>query len=83
MDINEKGLDLISNLIRKELSIPCAVLMGANIAPEVANENYCEATIGKSLFCLQENKAVELNAWISIIKWKGEKDVYGVIYAGN
>ena len=46
LDINDKGLDLISNLIRNELDIPCAVLMGANIAPEVARENYCEATIG-------------------------------------
>jgi len=46
LDISDKGLDLISNLIRNELDIPCAVLMGANIAPEVARENYCEATIG-------------------------------------
>ena len=46
LDINEKGLDLISNLIRRSLGIQCAVLMGANIASEVARENFCEATIG-------------------------------------
>lgn len=46
LDISDKGLDLISNVIRKELDMNCAVLMGANIAPEVARENYCEATIG-------------------------------------
>ncbi|CAH1775778.1 unnamed protein product [Owenia fusiformis] len=46
LDISEKGLDLISNVIREQLGIECSVLMGANIAPEVANENYCEATIG-------------------------------------
>lgn len=41
------GIHLISEVIRGELNIPCAVLMGANIANEVAHENYCEATIGK------------------------------------
>jgi len=46
LDISEKGLDLISNVIRSNLGTECAVLMGANIAPEVARENYCEATIG-------------------------------------
>ncbi|PVD35851.1 hypothetical protein C0Q70_02820 [Pomacea canaliculata] len=40
------GIHLISEVIRGELKIPCAVLMGANIANEVAHENYCEATIG-------------------------------------
>ena len=47
LDISDKGLDLISNLIRSMLEIECSVLMGANIAPEVARENYCEATIGE------------------------------------
>ncbi|OWF43025.1 glycerol-3-phosphate dehydrogenase [NAD(+)], cytoplasmic-like [Mizuhopecten yessoensis] len=40
------GILLISSVIRDLLNIPCAALMGANIANEVAKENYCEATIG-------------------------------------
>lgn len=40
------GIHLISEIIRDNLSIDVAVLMGANLAPEVANENFCEATIG-------------------------------------
>ncbi len=46
LDISDKGLDLVSNVIRRLLNIECAVLMGANIAPEVAKEEFCEATIG-------------------------------------
>ncbi len=45
--INEKGeVDLISNMITQFLQIDCAVVMGANIANEVACESFCEATIG-------------------------------------
>ena len=39
-------LDLISNTIRTTLNIECAVLMGANIAHDVALEQFCETTIG-------------------------------------
>lgn len=60
-----KGLDvtgsaertgLVSNVIRRALSIECAVLMGANYAPEVSIECFCEATIG----CKDEATALVL-----------------------
>ena len=40
------GIELISHIIANELHIPCSVLMGANLASEVADEMFCETTIG-------------------------------------
>jgi len=44
--ITQTGIRLISDEIAETLGIEVAVLMGANLAPEVANNNFCEATIG-------------------------------------
>ncbi|KAG5211965.1 hypothetical protein MJG53_004576 [Ovis ammon polii x Ovis aries] len=46
VDEGPKGLKLISEVIGERLGIPISVLMGANIANEVADEKFCETTIG-------------------------------------
>jgi len=40
------GIKLISELIAEEMGLPVSVLMGANLANEVADEKFCETTIG-------------------------------------
>lgn len=40
------GIELISDVIRQNLGIEMTVLMGANLANEVAEEQFCETTIG-------------------------------------
>lgn len=42
----DNGLNLISDLISDSLGIDVSVLMGANIAAEVAAGKFCEATLG-------------------------------------
>ncbi|EFJ07277.1 hypothetical protein SELMODRAFT_451466 [Selaginella moellendorffii] len=46
MEVKKDGPCMISNLITELLGIDCAVLMGANIANEVAVEKFSEATVG-------------------------------------
>ena len=48
LDHSSTGLHLVSNIIKEELVLPdVSVLMGANLAREVAREMFGEATIGK------------------------------------
>ncbi|XP_006636319.1 glycerol-3-phosphate dehydrogenase [NAD(+)], cytoplasmic-like [Lepisosteus oculatus] len=46
IDEGPEGLKLISDIIREKMEIEVSVLMGANIANEVADEKFCETTIG-------------------------------------
>nr|XP_055024377.1 glycerol-3-phosphate dehydrogenase 1a [Misgurnus anguillicaudatus] len=46
VDEGPDGLKLISNVIHEKLGIKMSVLMGANIANEVADGKFCETTIG-------------------------------------
>lgn len=52
VDEGPDGLKLISDVIQETLGITMSVLMGANIANEVADEKFCETTIGLYLTML-------------------------------
>lgn len=47
VDEGPDGLKLISDVIQEKLGLNMSVLMGANIANEVADEKFCETTIGE------------------------------------
>ncbi|KAM9164331.1 glycerol-3-phosphate dehydrogenase 1-like protein isoform 2-T2 [Pangshura tecta] len=49
IDEGPEGLKLISDIIREKMGIDISVLMGANIANEVAAEKFCETTIGSKI----------------------------------
>jgi glycerol-3-phosphate dehydrogenase (NAD+) len=46
IDFDAKGVVLMSDVIERELGVPCSVLSGANIADEIADGKFCESTIG-------------------------------------
>ncbi|GJJ71354.1 glycerol-3-phosphate dehydrogenase (NAD+) [Entomortierella parvispora] len=46
IDVNEDGFRLITDMIQDALGVRSCVLSGANIANEVAEERFCETTIG-------------------------------------
>jgi glycerol-3-phosphate dehydrogenase (NAD+) len=46
VDATQGGIQLVSRVIYKALGIDVSVLMGANIASEVARGDFCESTLG-------------------------------------
>lgn len=46
MEVKREGPCMISTLICEQLGVNCCVLMGANIANEIAVEKFSEATVG-------------------------------------
>ena len=56
LEINAEGVTLFSEEISRRLGINVASLSGANIANEVAEEKFCETTIG----CKGEEKEGEM-----------------------
>ncbi|CAN6464378.1 unnamed protein product [Victoria cruziana] len=62
MEIKKEGCLMMSSVITRILRINCCVLMGANLASEIAEEKLSEATIG-----YREDKAVA-DKWIRLFK---------------
>ncbi|KAJ1954072.1 glycerol-3-phosphate dehydrogenase, partial [Dipsacomyces acuminosporus] len=46
MAISDQGMTTMTQVISRSLGIPVSSLSGANIADEIAEEKYCETTIG-------------------------------------
>jgi len=46
IDFDENGIVLISKILERELDADVSVLMGANVANEMASDAFCETTIG-------------------------------------
>ncbi|KAK7395765.1 hypothetical protein VNO78_16334 [Psophocarpus tetragonolobus] len=60
MEVTKEGPSMISTLVKKQLGINCSVLMGANIANEIAMEQFSEATVGYSQNKLAAERWVHL-----------------------
>ena len=60
MEVKKEGPCMISTLITNQLGINCSVLMGANIANEIALEKFSEATVGYSKNKVAAEKWVQL-----------------------
>ena len=80
VECGKNGMCLISQIIKNYLSIDMCVLMGANIATEVAMENFCESTIG---YVNKENASVFFSIFnTSYFRISLVEDVVGVELCG-
>ncbi|XP_074367802.1 glycerol-3-phosphate dehydrogenase [NAD(+)]-like [Apium graveolens] len=82
MDLKPEGPSMVSKLIKDSLQIDCCVLMGANIANEIAKEQFSEATVGYA-----ENKSLA-DEWVKLFNTNyflvsAVQDVAGVELCGT
>ncbi|KAJ2647385.1 glycerol-3-phosphate dehydrogenase [Coemansia sp. RSA 1250] len=78
--ISNQGMTTMTQIIHRTLAIPVASLSGANIANEIAEEKYCETTIG----CSDPDEAI---VWRSLFNTpyfqvNCVSDVIGVEFCG-
>jgi glycerol-3-phosphate dehydrogenase (NAD+) len=60
---HDNNISLFTDEIEHNLGIPTAALSGANIADEVAQEKFCETTIGSKT--IQEDGDI----WFKVTLW--------------
>ncbi|XP_057491543.1 glycerol-3-phosphate dehydrogenase [NAD(+)]-like [Actinidia eriantha] len=82
MEVKMEGPCMISSLITQQLGINCCVLMGANIANEIAVEKFSEATVG-----YRENREIA-EKWVRLFNTSyfmvsAVQDVEGVELCGT
>ncbi|KAL0381774.1 UNVERIFIED_CONTAM: Glycerol-3-phosphate dehydrogenase [NAD(+)] [Sesamum angustifolium] len=82
MEVKREGPCMISSLISEQLGINCCVLMGANIANEIAVEKFSEATVG-----YRKNKEIA-DIWVQLFNTSyfavtAVQDVEGVELCGT
>ncbi|XP_077253086.1 NAD-dependent glycerol-3-phosphate dehydrogenase family protein [Tasmannia lanceolata] len=82
MEVKMEGPCMISTLITDQLGVNCCVLMGANIANEIAVEKFSEATVG-----YRENKEIA-ERWVQLFRTpyflvSSVQDVEGVELCGT
>ncbi|KAL4655704.1 glycerol-3-phosphate dehydrogenase NAD(+), cytoplasmic [Arapaima gigas] len=82
VDEGPDGLKLISDVIREKLGIPMTVLMGANLANEVAEEKFCETTIGckyKELGSLLKELMQTTNFRVTVVEESDVVEICGAL----
>ncbi|KAF6157537.1 hypothetical protein GIB67_004475 [Kingdonia uniflora] len=82
MEVKMEGPCMISTLISEQLGVNCCVLMGANIANEIAVEKFSEATVG-----YREDKEIA-QKWVQLFSTpyflvSAVQDVEGVELCGT
>ncbi|GMI86861.1 Glycerol-3-phosphate dehydrogenase plastidic [Hibiscus trionum] len=82
MEVKIEGPCLISTFISEQLGINCSVLMGANLANEIAEEKFSEATVG-----YRDNREIA-EQWVQLFSTPyfmvtPVKDVEGVELCGT